>query len=487
MRINQANYLAQTGPNFRLLSEDQIHDIHTSSLEVLERSGVRVDNEDGLGLLEEGGAFVEEGNIVKIPTNLVEEALRTAPSRFTLTDRDGNPAMKCSRNRSYFGPGSDLPKTLDLESGNLRNSTKNDVVRAAKVVDALPNYDFMMSYAIATDVTAQLSYLHQFQAMVENTSKPIIFTARDDEDFKQIVEMAAIIRGGYEELKKRPFIACYSEPASPLIHSKDAVNKLLGCADFGIPAVYTPGAGAGATAPSTLAGLLTQINAEILSGIVIHQLRKPGAPFVYGAACTSTDMRTTIMPHGAPEFPMLGAAFAQISRYYGLPSWGTAGNSDAVVPDQQAAIEWTNSLLLAQLSGANIVHDVGYLGTGLVGALESLPICNEIIEIVRYVGRGIRVDDETLATEVIQRIGPGGHYLTDPHTLDHFRDEFSFPELLNRNRYDNWQERGSLTLGEKARNKNKKILEEYKPDGLDPEIKQELDAIIKRAEKTSKK
>ena len=484
MSINKMNYLAQNGPSFRFLTEDQLYDVHVASLEVLERSGVRVDNAEAIEMLEANGAYLEEGNIVKLPTHMVEKALDRAPAKVTLADREGKRTMRCEKNRSYFGPGSDLPKTVDMETGKLRDSKKDDVEKAAKVVDALPNYDFMMSYAIATDAPDQLSYLHQFQAMVENTTKPIVFTARDGEDFEQIVEMAAAIRGGYEELEKNPFIACYSEPTSPLIHSNDAVQKLLGCADYGVPAIYTPGAGAGTTAPSTLAGLLTQINAEILSGVVIHQLRKEGAPFVYGAACTSTDMKTTIMPHGAPEFPMLGAVFAQLARYYDLPSWSTAGNSDAVVPDQQASIEWTNSLLLAELSGANIVHDVGYLGTGLVGALESLPICNEIMEIVRYVGRGIRIDSDTLATEVIERVGPGGHYLTDKHTLEHFREEFSSTDLLNRDRYDNWVNEGEVTLREKAKRKVGNILDKHEPVGLTKEAQKDIDRIIREADKS---
>jgi len=482
MSINKMNHLAQNGPSFSFLTEDQLYDIHVASLEVLERSGVRVDSDEVLETLEANGAYLEEGNIVKIPTAMVEKALDEAPGKVTLADRNGNRTMRCEKNRSYFGPGSDLPKTVDLETGDLRASKKSDVARASTVVDALPNYDFMMSYAIATDAPDQLSYLHQFQAMVENTTKPIVFTARDGRDFEQIVEIAATIRGGYEELRKNPFIACYSEPTSPLIHSKDAIDKLLGCADYGIPAIYTPGAGAGTTAPSTLAGLLTQINAEILSGVVIHQLRENGAPFVYGAACTSTDMRTTIMPHGAPEFPMLGAVFAQLARYYDLPSWSTAGNSDAVIPDQQASIEWTNSLLLAELSGANIVHDVGYLGTGLVGALESLPICNEIMEIVRYVGRGIRIDSDTLATEVIERVGPGGHYLTDKHTLEHFKEEFSSTDLLNRDRYDNWLMEGEVTLREKAKEKVRNILEEHEPERIADDTERKITEIIEEAE-----
>ncbi|KUO51060.1 MAG: hypothetical protein APF76_16325 [Desulfitibacter sp. BRH_c19] len=482
MRISKVNYVEQCTPNFTYISEDQIYEIHMASLEVLERVGVRVDHQEARELLKNAGAYVGENNMVRIPAHIVDEGLRTAPSRVVLSNRDGERKLYCEANQVYFGPGSDLPWTLDLYSGDRRNSLKQDIVNASRVVDSLPNFDFMMSYGIATDVHDQLSYLHQFHAMVENTKKPIVFTAKDGEDFMQIVEMAAAIRGGYDKLKESPFIACYHEPISPLVHAREGLEKLLACAEYGIPAIYTPGAGAGATAPCTMAGLLTQVNAELLSGIVIHQLKSKGAPFIYGAACGNLDMKTTIIPHGAPEFQMFGMVLAHMARYYKLPSWSTAGNSDAPVLDQQATLEWGFNIFMGQCSGANIVHDVGYLNTGLIGALEALVICNDIIGLVRHVARGIKIDRETLAVEVIERVGAGGNYFTDEHTFKHYRDEFWSPDILNRVRYDVWKDNGSKTLFDKANEKAKKITEEYKPELLPADISEKLALIIKQAE-----
>lgn len=481
MRTNKANYSEQTTPSYTYLSDDQLYEIHAASLEVLERVGVRVDHEEARALLEAAGAYLKPGNIVKIPAFLVKKALQTAPPRVVLSGRDGQRRMFCEKNRTYFGPGSDLPWTIDLYSGVRRRSVKQDVVNAARVVDALPNFDFMMSYAIATDVHDQLSYLHQFHAMVENTNKPIVFTADDAEDFLQIVEMAAAVRGSLAELKENPFIACYHEPISPLIHAREGLEKLLACAENGIPAIYTPGAGAGATAPCSYAGLLTQVNAELLSGLVIHQLKQPGAPFVYGAACGAMDMKTTIIPHGAPEFQIFGMVLAQLSRFYELPCWSTAGNSDAPVLDQQATLEWGFNIFMARCSGANIIHDVGYLNTGLIGALEALVICNDIIGLAHHIGQGFTVNRETLAVEVIERVGAGGNYFLDDHTFHHFRDFWS-PELLNRERYDTWKAKGGLTLGEKANLKAKEILENHQPESLPAAVTNCFQEIIARAE-----
>ncbi|ATW27047.1 trimethylamine methyltransferase family protein [Candidatus Formimonas warabiya] len=481
MRITKSNFQEQTTPRYIYLSEDQMYEIHMATLEVLERIGLRVDHEEARRLLKDAGAYMGENHVVRFPVFLVEEALQSAPSRVVLSNRDGERVMFCEKNQSYFGPGSDLPWTIDLYTGETRKSVKQDIVNASRIVDALENLDFMMCYAIAGDVTNQLSYVHEFHAMVENTRKPIVFTARDGEDFMQIVEMAAVIRGGYEQLKQNPFIACYSEPISPLIHAREGLDKLLLCAEYGIPAIYTPGAGAGATAPCSLAGLLTQVNAEILSGLVMHQLKSKGAPYIYGAACGAMDMKTTIIPHGSPEFQIYGTALAHLARFYNLPCWSTAGNSDAPVLDQQATMEWGFNIFMAQCSGANIIHDIGYLNTGLLGALEALVICNEIIGLARFVNRGIVVNKETLAVEVMERVAKGGNYFEDEHTYNHFRD-FWNPDLLNRVRHDTWRANGGFTLGEKANKKAKKLLAEYAPSPLSGAMKEKLGELMAKYE-----
>lgn len=477
--VKKVNFLAQATPSLSFMTPDQLYELHLATLEVLERVGVRVDEDEALDLLRKAGAYIE-GRIAKIPAFLVQEALQSAPERVVLCNRNGERTLFLEANMTYYGPGSDLPFTLDLETGERRPSTKQDVVNATRVVDALPNFDFMMSFAIATDVPAAVSDLHQFEAMVNNTTKPIVVTAHHRQGMLDIIEMAAAVSGGYEELRRKPFLACYDEPICPLTHTIDGTQKLLVLAEYGIPAIYVPGMLGGGSAPATTVGTLVQGNAELLSGLVIHQLKVKGAPFIYGGCPSIMDQRTTNVCYGNPEWHMNSVVWSQMARMYRLPIFSSGGCTDSPVFDQQAGIEAGYSLLLAQLSGANLIHDVGYLESGLTGSLETLVACDEIISMVRYIGRGYQINRETLAIDAIERVGPGGNFTMDQHTFDHFR-ELWWPELFNRNRYDDWKAAGSPTLKDKCRRKAKKILEQHRPEPLPEPVRQELAAIIARA------
>lgn len=481
MKTNDTGYDNKSKPALKFISDDQLYQIHMATLEVLERVGVKVSHEEAITLLRNAGASVK-GDLVKIPSALVQKVLRSAPPRVVLSDRNGTRKLFLEKNQTYYGLGSDLPWTIDLYTGERRFSTKQDVVNTSIVLDALPNYDFMMSFAIASDVSKQHSYLHQFQAMVENTEKPIVYTARDGIDFMQIVEMAATVAGSYEALKENPFIACYHEPISPLCHTQEGVSKLLACAQYGIPAVYTPGMGAGGNAPCTAAGLLTQANAELLSGLVIHQLKSEGAPFIYGGCPSIMDMKSTIFSYGCPEWHMNSVVLTQMAHFYELPIFSTGGCSDSPIFDQQAGIELGYSIVLAELSGANLIHDVGYLDAGLTGSLESMVVCDEVIGMARRISRGYEINKETLAVEVMERVRPGGNYVTDEHTFNNFKKEFWVPDLLNRKRYIDWVEDGSMSLGNRANSKAKRILKEHKPKPLSSEVSAKLSEIIRRAE-----
>jgi trimethylamine--corrinoid protein Co-methyltransferase len=464
---------------------DIIREIHAATLEVLARVGVCVRHLEALDLLRKAGAYVDADRAF-IPERLVRDALHTAPSYVTLYDRQGEPSLALRRGGpSYYGPGSDLPFTIDLETGERRQSAKADVIAVARLVDALPNLDFMMSSAIARDTPDGLSYLHQYDAMVGNTVKPIILTARDERDLRVMFGISASIAGGKDGLRRKPAIAVYAEPISPLVHSEEGTAKLLLCADFGVPAVYTPGNGAGMNCPVTSAGLLVQENAELLSGLVIHQLRAPGAPFIYGGCPSIGDMRTMIFPYGCPEWHMNSVLLCELARHYDLPVFSTGGCSDAMSFDQQAGIEAGFSILLAELSGANLVHDVGYLGSGLINSLESLVACDETIGLVRRTTRGIVVDRGHLALEAIARVGPGGNYILDEHTAAHFRDEMWMPDIMNRKRYDDWKGQGGKSLGEVARDKARRILQEHSPAALPREVQERIAESLARFERPS--
>ena len=479
----KVNYQIQNTTQFNVLSNDQIELIYMSALRVLESTGVRVYDEEGITLLAEAGAHVSDANLVKIPSSLVESALQTAPSRVTLYGRDGNEPMMLEKNKVYYGTGSDCPFILDLYTKERRRFTYADVANAAKVADALPNIDFFMSLGLVSDVPTFTYDRHQFLAMVSNTKKPLIITAVDKAGMADIYEMCCVIRGGEEEFKSRPLIALYAEPSSPLNHSKTAVEKLLFAAEHDIPVIYTPCPISGATAPSTAAGTLVQAIAEYLSGLVIAQQKKNGCPVIIGGVVSIMDMGKLILTYGAPELHLFSAALTDIAKWLNLPMFSTGGCSDSKVLDQQAAIESALSILFATLSGANIVHDIGYLEYALVGSFDMLVMSDEIISMVKHIAKGIKVDKESLALDMILNVGPGGHFLGEEHTLKHFKTEFWFPKLLDRSSFEKWMENGKTSLADRVNEKVIDILENYRPEPLADDVLQELKNVIRRADK----
>ncbi|MCD6472482.1 trimethylamine methyltransferase family protein [Candidatus Aerophobetes bacterium] len=478
MRSNQKIYET---PQFEILSENQRERIYSAALEVLEHTGVKIQGEKALSLLKEAGASAD-GEIVYIPSYLVENALRSTPKKVLIYTRDGNLAMRLEGFNSYFGTGSDCPSILDSFTGERRKFTKRDVEQAAVICDTLPNIDFMMSMGLISDKPTVVTDIHQFQAMVFNTKKPIVFTSLTIPGAEDIIKMAGIIAGSEEELRRKPFIIHYIEPSSPLAVSKEAVDRLLLSADKGIPVVFTPGPMAGATSPATLAGTLVTALAESLSGIVLSQLKREGLPLIVGGTSGIMDMRTAITPYGGPEFYLLNAAMSELCRFIGVPMFGTAGCSDAKKFGEQAAIESSLSVITQVLSGANLIHDIGYLESGLTGSFDMLVLTDEIIAMAKRFMRGINTDDERLALQVIDKVGPGGNYLVEDHTLKYFK-EYWEPKLIDRQNYKRWSDKGSKSLGERVNEKVKSILAEYKTEPLEDKKQREVLKIIEFRER----
>lgn len=481
MRVNLRD---QRTPRFRILSEDQIEMIYWAALEVLERTGGRVFHDEALDLFRESDAVVTDGNRVRIPASMVERALKDYPGKITLAGRDGKRTLHLEKDEVNFGTGSDCPFIYDRKTGKRRRYSFDDVTEAARIVDYLPNFDFFMSHGLVSDVPNPRAYdRHQFLAMVSNTTKPLILTAVDGEGLRDLHEMACLIRGGEDEFRVNPLFIIYIEPVSPLSHGKEAVEKLLYAAEKGIPAMYTPCPSAGATAPATIAGMLVQDLAETFLGLVLSNLKKPGMPLVMGGVQTIMDMMTSAFSYGAPELALASAASTDISKWLGLPMFSTGGCSDSKAVDEQAAIEVTLSLYTAMLSGASLIHDVGYLESGLNGSLQMLVLCDEIIDMVKHVGRGIRVDEDYLALEVIDRVGPGGQFLSEDHTLEHYRKDFWFPRLMDRSNYETWVGAGKKTLRERVEEKMDHILETHHPAAIDDTVMKEMRKIVEKADK----
>lgn len=481
MRKNAISFNANPLAYF---TKKQMEKIHSASMDVLEDAGTIVHHAEARELLKQAGAFPKGDHRVCIPTALTEWAIRRAPSRITLYNREGIPAMFLEGTNVYYGTGSDVPHLLDSFSGDRRDFLIKDVEDAIRLVDALPNIDFTMSNGLAPDVSVKTQYQKKYAAMIRNTVKPQIITAENREVLNDITDMAAVVVGGREELSRKPIFLLYTEPTSPLVHSEEALDKLLFMAENRLPTNYAPGMMAGGTGPVTMAGAITLANAEILAGLVIHQLKKPGAPFVFGAGMSPMDMQSMQPTYSAPEAMMTQAGLCQIGRsLYQLPTWGFGGCSASKLADEQAINEASTYIMMAGWAGTNIVHDVGYLEFGLTYSFDLLVMCDEIIGQVRRMMEGIRVDSEYLAVEAIKRVGAGGHYLGDEHTFDHFRENWQ-PGITDRRTYEAWVDDGKTSMGERAKTKIKDILENHQPPPLPDDANVLINEIIEKADKS---
>ncbi len=480
--VNPVEMPSSIPSGFRILTDAQLQEIHLASLEILRRTGVRVFNAEARALLQDAGCLVTDESLVRMPPAVLEQALDAPPSRVALCTRTGEARVLLEGSRSYFGTGSDLPNTLDLETGKRRKSVLADVRNAAVLADALPNLDFVMSAALPSDVPAPVSDRHSFLAMMQSTIKPLVFTAWDESGLADIIAMAESVAGGPKELAMKPFLLAYLEPTSPLQHSAVVMRKMLMMCDHGLPFVYSPGAVDGASTPVTPAGSLAVANAEVLSGLAIAQLRRKGTPFVWGCGNGPLDMKTSVATYGSPEFLLHCMAMAEMAHhYYHLPVWGFTG-SDSKTPDMQAGVENTLWILWMALSGANLVHDIGYVESGMTCSLEMMVTCDEIIGYVRHLMRGIEITPETLALDTIHQVGPRGGYLEAGHTARHYREVW-YPSLFDRRAHHSWEKDGSLDTTTTARRIARETIVNHKPHPLPETALETARGLIQTAEK----
>ncbi len=475
--IKAINSVAFVSPQFAGLSESQLQALHLAALEVLRRTGVRFYHQEALDMLKQAGAFVSEGNLVKFPAAMVDEAIASAPSRIIMCDRDGEAAVFLEGTKVWFGTGSDCLNFLDPETGEHRPFTRADIVDGYRLCDALPNIHFVMSIGIPSDVDPDLAYDVQMALMLEHTSKPIVFVTNDKASCQRAIDMAAAVAGGHKALVEQQHILLYTEPSSPLQQSESAMDKLLLMSENRLPIVHSPAPLMGGTGPITMASGLALALAEIQSSLVVHQLRNPGAPFVVGCGLHHLDMRSAQICYGSPEFQLTKAAIAQLGRWYGLPTWGYAGCTDAKTLDEQAAVEAMLSVMMAKLSGANLIHDVGYLESGLTGSYEMIVLTDELVALTDNLIKGIEITEDTLMLDEIHRVGPGGHFMDTEQTLRRFRD-FWYPGLLDRGRRETWLAQGATTLGQRLNARVKEIVREYQPKPLAAGVKHRLQEIV---------
>lgn len=469
--------LPRIRPRLTMLDREECLRLHRASCRILQETGVRVYSRAGLDLLRAGGAHID-GNLAHISPSLVEWALAAAPRRFALFRRGSDEVAVCLDGEAVaFGPGSDTLRYLDPRSGDRRDFRLRDLADCYRLCDALPAIDFVMSMGIPRDVPPERYFRHQYATMLRHTTKPTVVVCDNLADMEAIAAMAAAAAGGMDALAERPTLLLYSEPSTPLQHSRDATEKMLFCARTRIPVTHSPAPMMGGTAPVTLAGAVALGNAEVLSSLVMHQLQQPGAPFLYGHGVHHLDMKEMISVYGAPEFQLARVMAAEMGRFYGLPVWGYSGHSDSKVLDGQAAADAQFSVLIALLARTNLNHDVGYLEAGLAVSPEYIVLTDEIIRMTRSFVAGVRLDDDALAVGVISEVGPGGEFLSHDHTLRHWRELWT-PRFFDRQRLEKWQAGGSPIINDRLRDYTVSIMESHRPPPLPTTVEAEIAAVL---------
>lgn len=468
------------------LSKVDCDRIHRAALQVLEKGGIKFESDAALNLLEEAGCKVDRTTqMAKFPPALVEERIRQCPPAMTIYSRDGRHDMTLGEGRIYFGSSGGMD-VIDLETGQRRPGVLRDVSDSTRLADALDNlHNVYPAVSWVNDVPFEANSQAMYVEVLKNTTKSSLaaYLSSAPGEVEDIIKIFQIAAGGAEALRKRPIAISASAPIPPMDNSALNCDAVIQFTEAGFPIAVSSGITGGATGPGTLAGILVQMTAEFLSTVVfVHQI-SPGHPILYGHYNTIMDMRAGIYASGAIEYAILGAAVAQLARYYHVPSYGFYPMSDAHVMDQQVGYEKSMQWLLSVLGGMELTSSAGAVTDNTLYAHEQMLIDNEMCDMLARALRGIRVEDETLATDVIIRVGPiPGNFLKEKHTTQWYRREFLFPALSEKRSIDAWAKDGSKDIVSKAREKARQILGTHRP-AVPAELAQELDGLLESIKK----
>jgi trimethylamine--corrinoid protein Co-methyltransferase len=470
------------GGQLKVLSEDDIRQVDSAVLAVLSEVGVRVDYRPALEVFRDSGCRVDfDRRVVLIPEEVLRRALSTAPSAFTLYGKSREWDVHVDLDRIYTIGGSCALEVLDLD-GVRRKATLQDLVDLTRLQDALENLHIMHSLVVPQDIPQPGFERIMFATVMKHTTRNFYSQGQGGRSIRDQVEMAAVIQGSVEEVKRRPIFTIVCCLISPLVQTAERVEELMESARFGIPLYIEVDNMAGATAPVTLAGALVEECANVLCGVTLAQLVNPGCPCIFSIASGILNMTNGQYSGGAPETGLLHAATAQMARFYGLPFQGGTG-IDATVPDAQAGYERALQVLTNALAGTNFIHlSVGMMEQMLLASYEQCVIDDEVLGAAFRIARGVEVNEETLAVEVIREVGPGGNFLAHEHTARNFRREFWFPKITNRETYPGWMAAGGKDMRQRANARAREILATHDPRPLTPEQEREIDRIAQAAQ-----
>ena len=467
-----------------ILGEEGVYRIDEAARQILERTGVQIPHNEMLELFIRAGANVDNvSQRVRMPSKLVDECLASAGKTFTIYGRNRN-------KRAVFGVGERNYNSIAGEAywvetdGKRRFATLGDVVQAAQLADVLPLINIVGAMSDPHEIDVSYRCVEVAAALLCTTTKPITFWFYDRASAAYIIELFAVIVNSEEELASFPTAYPLLEPISPLRFPRDGIDLLFETCRIPLPVHIGPMAQVGISAHATLAGTLAQETAEILAGVCITQLIHPGTPICFGGIPHAFDMRTTQLIFAGPEQGLMAVAMTEMGKYYGLPVYINVGLTDSKCVDAQAGLEISATLLMGALSGADIFGHFGIAGVDQGSSLEMLVFQHEVIEYVERIMRSFTIDDDTLALNLIDSLGPGGTFIAEEHTVRHFREEVWMPTILDRNYWDQWEQKGCLTTGQKVKTRLEELLAAYEPHPLAEDVEREVRKVLNRARST---
>lgn len=468
--------MARTTPFYRPLTPENLEKIDRAGLRILERVGIRIQNDRARDLCAKAGARVDRTHErVCFDEGWLRDRLGRASSRFTLFSRDGKNDLHLGTGTVYFANGGRVFRILDMATGGYRNTLLRDVASSARLVQQLEHIRLYIIACQAHDLAPDHYHLNDFYHALNHTTKHVMGGCDDPEGVRQVHNLAALIAGGKESLQARPIVSIITNPISPLTIDANTARILEYCCIHSMPVTCAPAPIAGATAPATLAGTLAQMHAEALGAVALAQVFAPGAKVMYGAVPTTMDLRRMEYTMGSVEMALMNAAAVQLARRYHLPIYASAGVTEAKRPDVQSGFEKSISLAMVAMAGADLVHlAAGMMDSGNSISFEQYVIDDEIIGVIHRILAGIRVDDDRLGVEVIEQVGPGGNYVTENHTVRHMMDEFFYPSLCVRSLFDVWEHEGRPSMLTRARKFVQATLDRSREGLLDREVIEEV-------------
>ena len=476
--------IVKTCPDVKFLSDDDVEKIHRTSMRTLEEIGVRVNHDEILTLLQEGGAKVDrDTRTAKLSEAMVMDAVDKCRQQFTLHGRDADKQAPVRHGCAVAESTSGQYSLVEDSGMDRRPPVLADARRAIRLADALEEMDIVGAFVVPTDVPIEVKDVYLARELANHTTKPVGLWMNDGRTADYVLRVFEAAVGGADALRARPITEAYVEPVSPLRFSKESLDILIEFAKRSAPVCFGPVPMTMATAPTTPVGTVVIANTEILAATVMAQLLQPGMPVAYWGAQQTMDPQTSNVSFASPAQGMMACMIVQVGRYYGFSVSSTVAFSDSNQADNQSGVERGMTLLAAILAGCNICGMVGIWGGDQGASLAQLVLDNEMISYVRAMLNEIVVDDTALAFEAIKRVGIGGDFLTDEHTLENFRKELWFGKVHNRDSWDVWADAGKKSLLERAAARADQIEREHHVEPLPADVAKEIDAIVEEAER----